>query len=109
MMESMGFRVWRQHFFSLEYDPFGLMQSLLNMLGGEPNFLYDFLKRDSGRILELDWAHLLGNLAMNALLTAPLAIGSLVLSYATSLFRSNGTVELFAVKGSEFMLGGLVQ
>lgn len=98
MLESVGFKVWRQHPFSLEYDPFGLMQSLLNMLGGEPNFLYDLLKSDSGRILKLDWAHLLGNLAINALLAPPLAIGSLMLSYATSMLRSSGTVELFAVK-----------
>ena len=98
MLESVGFRVWRQHFFSLEYDPFGLMQSLLNMLGGEPNLLYNLLKSDSGGILKLDWAHLLGNLAINALLAPPLAIGSLMLSYATSVLRSSGTVELFAVK-----------
>ena len=98
MLESVGFRVWRQHLFSLEYDPFGLMQSLLNMLGGEPNFLYDLLKSDSGRILELDWAHLLGSLAINALLAPPLAIGSLMLSYVTSVLRSSGTIELFAVK-----------
>ena len=98
MLESAGFKVWRQHFFSLEYDPFGLMQSLLNRLGGEPNFLYDLLKSDSGRILKLDWAHLLGNLVMNALLAPLLAIGSLMLSYATSVLRSNGTIELFAVK-----------
>ncbi|MDH5781981.1 MAG: class I SAM-dependent methyltransferase, partial [Dehalococcoidia bacterium] len=106
MLESVGFRVWRQHLFSLEYDPFGLMQSLLNMLGGEPNFLYDLLKSDSGRILELDWAHLLGSLAINALLAPPLAIGSLMLSYVTSVLRSSGTIELFAVKNSELMLGG---
>lgn len=98
MLESVGFRVWRQHFFSLEYDPFGLMQSLLNVLGGEPNFLYDLLKSDSGRIPELDRARLLGNLAMHALLVPPLAIGSLVLSCATFVFRASGTVELFAVK-----------
>lgn len=100
MLESVGFRVWRQHFFSLEYDPFGLMQSLLNMLGGEPNLLYNLLKNHSGRILELDWAPLLGNLAMNALLAPLLAVGSLMLSYATSVLRSSGTVELFAVKNS---------
>jgi hypothetical protein len=98
MLESVGFKVWRQHFFSLEYDTFGLMQSLLNVLGGEPNFLYDLLKSDSGRILKLDWARLLGNFAMNALLVPPLAIGSLVLSCATFVFRASGTVELFAVK-----------
>jgi 2-polyprenyl-3-methyl-5-hydroxy-6-metoxy-1,4-benzoquinol methylase len=106
MLESVGFRVWRQHLFSLEYDPFGLMQSLLNMLGGEPNFLYDLLKSDSGRILELEWAHLSGSLAINALLAPPLAIGSLMLSYVTSVLRSSGTIELFAVKNSELMLGG---
>jgi 2-polyprenyl-3-methyl-5-hydroxy-6-metoxy-1,4-benzoquinol methylase len=100
MLESVGFRVWRQHLFSLEYDPFGLMQSLLNMLGGEPNFLYDLLKSDSGRILELEWAHLSGSLAINALLAPPLAIGSLMLSYVTSVLRSSGTIELFAVKNS---------
>lgn len=98
MLESVGFRVWRQHFFSLEYDPFGLMQSVLNMLGGEPNFLYDLLKSDSGRIPELDWARLLGNLAVNTLLAPPLAIGSLVLSCATFVLRASGTVELFAAK-----------
>jgi 2-polyprenyl-3-methyl-5-hydroxy-6-metoxy-1,4-benzoquinol methylase len=98
MLESVGFRVWHRHFFSLEYDPFGLTQSLLNMLGGEPNFLYDLLKSDSDRILKLDRARLLGNLAMNALLAPSLAIGSLMLSYATSVIRSSGTVELLAVK-----------
>jgi SAM-dependent methyltransferase len=101
MLGSLDFRVWRQSLFSLEYDPFVLMQSLLNMLGGEPNFLYDLLKSDSGRILKLDWTSLLGNLAINALLVPPLAVGSLMLSYAASALRSGGTVELFAVKGIE--------
>ncbi|MGA1874552.1 MAG: class I SAM-dependent methyltransferase [bacterium] len=45
LLKSAGFIVIRQHTFSLEQGPFGLLQSFLNMLGLPPNALYQALHR----------------------------------------------------------------
>ncbi len=97
MLAVAGFKVKSQHHFSIEYNPYGLMQSLLNQVSGQTNFLYNLLSADSDRSL----SHSKSMLLMNLLLAPPLAISSLPLSYLAALFRTGGTMELLAVKRTD--------
>jgi SAM-dependent methyltransferase len=44
MLKIEGFKIFKIEYFSLEFGPFGLFQTLMNMLGGEFNFLAKILK-----------------------------------------------------------------
>ncbi|MBE7473080.1 MAG: class I SAM-dependent methyltransferase [Anaerolineales bacterium] len=94
MLAITGFKVKSQHHFSIEYNPYGLMQSLLNQVSGQSNFLYNLLSADSDRSLSQSKSILL----MNLLLVPPLAVSSLPLSYLAALFQTGGTIELLAGK-----------
>lgn len=45
LLEKNGFNVIRFNYYSMEYNPFGFIQSLLNSIGCEFNFLYNIIKR----------------------------------------------------------------
>jgi len=94
MLERQGFRIVRVEHFNTEQNPFGWLQSLLNMLfPSTPNALFRSLQNTSG-----------GNgagrrMPLSALLLLPvLAPLSLGLSAVESLVRRGGTVTLWATK-----------
>jgi 2-polyprenyl-3-methyl-5-hydroxy-6-metoxy-1,4-benzoquinol methylase len=96
LLTSNGFSILDVSHLSLEYNPYGWIQSLLNKLGFRYNLLYDLLKNPSARSLQ------------NPLRTAPiqflLMLGILPivvpLSFGLTLFevflRRGGTVEVYA-------------
>jgi len=44
LLDSSGFEVVSRSFFSLEYGPFGVVQTILNFLPGQPNLFFERLK-----------------------------------------------------------------
>ena len=49
MMKSLGFRLFALHHFSMEQNPYGWLQSLLNLMSLPENDLYGRLKNASGQ------------------------------------------------------------
>lgn len=92
IMESLGFRLVELHHFSLEQNPYGWLQSLLNLVGLPENSLYGILKNspDSrpGRLSPWQKAKAL-------LLAGGFLPSSLCLSVLMALLRRGGTIEAY--------------
>ena len=96
LLTSNGFSLLDVSHLSLEYNPYGWIQSLLNTLGFRYNLLYDLLKNPSARSLQ----HPLRTAPLQSLLTlavlpviVPLSFGLTLLEV---LLRRGGTVEIYA-------------
>jgi 2-polyprenyl-3-methyl-5-hydroxy-6-metoxy-1,4-benzoquinol methylase len=96
LLRSNGFSILDVSHLSLEYNPYGWIQSLLNKLGFRYNLLYDLLKNPSARSLQ----HPLRTAPLQSLLTlaalpviVPLSFGLTLLEV---LLRRGGTVEVYA-------------
>jgi 2-polyprenyl-3-methyl-5-hydroxy-6-metoxy-1,4-benzoquinol methylase len=101
LLEKNSFKIIKMKHFSLEFNPFGYLQSFLNMLQGDRNFLYNTLKSKSIRKSLLSNMHSLPFYfkLCTTILLAPVFIPlSLVLSLIESILRQGGTVELYALK-----------
>ena len=98
ILTESGFRIVRIRRFDIEQDPFGWLQTLLNMSGIKKNFLHNMLKRPELRQGEMERAR-----AMDLLLTLILLPFYLPLSISLALLESfllrrGGTLEFHAVK-----------
>jgi 2-polyprenyl-3-methyl-5-hydroxy-6-metoxy-1,4-benzoquinol methylase len=96
MLRSNGFGILDVSHFSLEYNPYGWIQSILNKLGFRYNLLYDLLKNASARSVADPWraepVQML--LTLGALpVVAPMSFGLTLLEV---LLRRGGTVEVYA-------------
>lgn len=90
IVSDHGFRVIRERFLSFEQDPYGFMQSLLNMLPGAPrDLLYEKLKGNIGYVGKAGVAMDVSHQILGALL---LPMG-LLETVAASTFRRGATVE----------------
>lgn len=76
LFEKEGFKMSYLGTFSWEFGPFGMLQSLLNCLPIEPNFLYALLKKRGAESLKISKVYYLYSVLMTALFTplfSPLA------------------------------------
>ena len=91
-MGSLGFSLVEIHHFSMEQNPYGWLQSLMNILGGPNNLLYMNLMNNPS----LTGQHLsrLGKGKM-FLLAAGLSPFCLFLSLAMALFERGDTIEAY--------------
>ena len=90
------FRVVQLDHFSFEQNPYGILQSLYNALGFRFNLLYSLLKDGSART-DTARTHPVQTLAVAALLPIFLPL-SIALCFLEPLFRSGGTIEVYAFK-----------
>ena len=89
VLERAGFVVERRHTFSLEYDAFGLLQTILNKLCEQPNHLFQTLiGRPHARSVRDGFIDLA--------LGAPLAALSIAISIAAPLFGQGGVLRMVA-------------
>ena len=95
LLASCGLKVERVGQFSLEYNPFGFVQSVLNFVTGRANYLYRGLK---GTLppQERSSRDLFATLLLSPLLTA----FSAPYVVAAALLRRSGCVDVSAVKDS---------
>jgi SAM-dependent methyltransferase len=92
MMESLRFRLLEIRHFSLEQNPYGWLQSLLNLMGLPENSLYRILKNTPN----LQKEHLTVSQGGKAiLLAASLLPHCLFLSSIMALLQRGGTVEAY--------------
>ena len=89
MFELTGFDVLRVANQELEYDWFGWIQSALNALTKPPNVLFDDLTGKAPRVKR-------SSEAASYATACALAMPSLLMMLATSLFRLGGTVIVVA-------------
>lgn len=93
-----GFRPIDEFHGSLEQNPYGWIQSWLNVCGLRHNLLYDILRRESARTTKQPWREapiqsLLSVLGMFVLLPAALAM-----LIPERLLRRGATVEFYAIR-----------
>jgi len=96
LLTSNGFSILDVSHLSLEYNPYGWIQSLLNRLGFRSNLLYDMLKNPSARALR----HPFRSAPLQSLLTLALLPVVVPVSFGLTLLevllRRGGTVEVYA-------------
>jgi 2-polyprenyl-3-methyl-5-hydroxy-6-metoxy-1,4-benzoquinol methylase len=114
LLEQEGFRIEEKRHFSFEYDTFGFVQSLLNLVVRRQNLLFDFLThraslgealKTSGGIKEkrggLKASSGVAGLPLSLLLAPSLFLLSLIFCPVESLFGYGGTFEVTARKASD--------
>ena len=92
MIGSFGFRLLKLHHFSLEQNPYGWLQSLLNLMGLPENSLYRILKNTSNLQKERLTVSQRGKAI---LLAASLLPHCLFLSSIMALLQRGGTIEAY--------------
>lgn len=98
MLEKNGFRALQIDHFSLENNPLGVIQTFLNVIGCEPNFLFNFLKRNVNFSASHNTARLTYS-ALALLITLPLMATPLtLLSFVNSALGQGGTFQAYACK-----------
>ena len=94
LLENNGFEIKGISHHSLEFNPFGVLQSLYNSLGFEFNFLYRALKNKAGQKGMAYYANLIATI-----ITLPVALPlSLALSYLFSASGRGNTIQVLAMK-----------
>ncbi|MCG2724747.1 MAG: class I SAM-dependent methyltransferase [Elusimicrobia bacterium] len=95
LLQKSGFKVLKTEHCSFEYNPYGLMQTIMNTFTPEFNFFYKFAKRNKtqGKKFILNMAITLPSLII-------LAIPAFFISYVFSFFKRGGVVHLYAKKNS---------
>lgn len=97
LLNKSGFKILKIRRFDLEYNPFGWLQTLLNLSGIRENLLYNLLKNPELKIKETPSPPLQDILLNLALL--PLFIPlSFILSLLESLMKRGGTIEVYAIR-----------
>ena len=98
LLQEHPFDIMKIKHFSLEHNPFGFLQSMLNRMGLRRNLLYDTLKMRelrAGAKTRGERLQLLATILCLPIL-APLALG---LSILESVLARGGTIEVYAQKG----------
>lgn len=94
-LDQSGFRLVHEDNYSLEFNPFGFLQSILNRAGFRHNLLYDLLKKKG---LGSDWTSAPAQTIATGALLPILGPASFVLATLESLAGRGGTVDYFAIK-----------
>jgi 2-polyprenyl-3-methyl-5-hydroxy-6-metoxy-1,4-benzoquinol methylase len=99
ILEKYNFHLLKIRRFDLEYNPFGWLQTILNLTGIRKNFLYNLLKKNiNSRNIKISNNSKWDLIATIVLLPLYFPI-SLVLSlYESFVLKRGGTIEVYAVK-----------
>lgn len=92
LIEGVSFKTLKVKHFSIEYNPYGYIQSIFNSLGFRPNLFYDFLRSRLGKNDSY------AAVAVMFLLLPVVLPLSLVLSVAEAAIGAGGTVDVYARK-----------
>ncbi len=98
LLGERGFSVAKVSHFSLEQNPYGWIQSLLNQLGFRFNLLYDFIRNSSARTVRrplLEHPMHSAMMVVAMLAVVPLSLGLFLLEV---MLRRGGTVDIYAVR-----------
>jgi SAM-dependent methyltransferase len=95
-----GLSAFSQNFFSSEYDFFSFVQSMQNAMGFTHNYLYNFLRTRSARVLRKGKVEQVGlrETALVLLSAVPLAALSVVSTPLLAALGQGATIAVYAVK-----------
>lgn len=96
ILEENGFSVESVSHFSLEYNPYGWVQSILNRMGFQENLLYDTLKNESARTIKSPARSHPVQFFVMLLALIPVVPLGFALFLLEVLVRRGGTIELYA-------------
>jgi 2-polyprenyl-3-methyl-5-hydroxy-6-metoxy-1,4-benzoquinol methylase len=102
LMKRYGFKLIKENHFSLEYNPFGLSQSILNCLLKKREVLYEYLKGNTQYVKEYSMCNLFFQ-KLFFYLSYPLFI---CLDFFGSLVKKGATVEFLFVKSDMPRIAG---
>lgn len=94
LLEKNDFTIQRIEHFSLEYNPYGFIQSLYNVVFGGNNRLYDVLKNSDTKLLR-DYPI---QISIQILLLVVLVPVSIIFSILESLAKRGGTIKVYIRK-----------
>lgn len=97
LLEKSGYRVRRINFFSWIYNTFGLLQTLMNMVVPEQNYLYYRWKRRTDYGAKLSFNRYLLYQAINYTVFPLALVAALFLSGFSACLLSSGTMEVEAL------------
>ena len=98
LLQKNKFKVKRIKRFSLEYTPFGWLQTLLNISGIRFNLLYDLLKTSELKGGEIKSIKLPGIFGTLLLLPIYFPIALTLSALEPLILKSGGSIEVYAVK-----------
>lgn len=93
LLEGSGFRIVETDYHSFEYNPYSLLQTIMNVFTPEFNFFYDLVKRN-----RLRGKSPVLNLAVTGLALIFFAIPAFCASYVFSFFKRSGVIHVYAEK-----------
>ena len=96
-LKKMRFKVQKINHFSLEFNPFGMLQSLLNVSGFEFNHLYSIF-RPNFRKRVVGGRRLFPQTMFMLILTLLISPVSIIASTFSSAVGRGGTIEIYAQK-----------
>jgi 2-polyprenyl-3-methyl-5-hydroxy-6-metoxy-1,4-benzoquinol methylase len=95
-LKSAGFSILDVSHLSLEYNPYGWIQSIFNRIGFRFNLLYDLLKNPSARSLRSPLRSAPLQTLLTLALLPPVVSASFALTLLEILLRRGGTIEVYA-------------
>ena len=98
LLQKNGFKVKQIRRFSLEYSPFGWLQTMLNVSGIRFNLLYDLLKTGELRGREMDSIKPVGIAATLLLLPIYFPLALILSILEPLLWKRGGSIEVYATK-----------
>ena len=98
IIEKHGFQLLKIRRFDLEYNPFGWLQTLLNVTGIRRNLLYDLLKNIKTRNILISSVPKWHLLATIVLIPIYLPVSLLLSFFESFILKNGGTMEIHAVK-----------
>jgi 2-polyprenyl-3-methyl-5-hydroxy-6-metoxy-1,4-benzoquinol methylase len=98
LLQKNSFNISRIRRFDLEYNPFGWLQTLLNLSGIRENFFYNLLKNPELRNREFVKTNIPYLMLTVILLPIYFPLSFLLSVFESLMLKRGGTVDIFAVK-----------
>lgn len=98
LLRGVGFSSFRKSTLSLEFGPFGMVQTLLNKFTTIPNFFFSMLKNKEGQTLNSSTPHFRKNLLITGLLLIPVLFIGCIGELFAVIPGKGGVLRLLAQK-----------
>jgi|SaaInlStandDraft_6_1057023.scaffolds.fasta_scaffold03622_7 2-polyprenyl-3-methyl-5-hydroxy-6-metoxy-1,4-benzoquinol methylase len=97
LIEKKNFHIQATRHFKFEYNPFGWLQTILNVSGVRENHFYDLLKSSELRKTRSGILSLTEYLKLIFLIPLSIPV-SVILSLIEAAYKKGGTIEVYAIK-----------
>jgi 2-polyprenyl-3-methyl-5-hydroxy-6-metoxy-1,4-benzoquinol methylase len=98
LLKKNSYKILKTRRFDLEYNPFGWLQTLLNLSGIKKNFFYDLLKRPELKRKESSNSKKRDFILTLLLLPLYVPLSFLLSAFESLILKRGGTIEVYAVK-----------